>query len=280
MNNRGNRIYFTILGVVAATIITVFIGAILLKIENIPIRTFTFSLILYSLYILFSFTFNLRKEDKVKILKGSKPLEKTTFFDALIMLGFSLILSLIFTLIVTKLFPDFARKAFDQNINFEYSNNIGMGILERFLIFLSIVVIAPLVEEIIFRGVFFNLLNDKMNVIYAIVFSSAFFGLLHGGVVIQTALAGMCLAYIYHRSGSLKLAMLIHGINNFIAYFTSTILPILEDLLPLKISFILGNASAMVFSLFLITAFIITSYRIITRSLKLGNKRATPLYRP
>lgn len=90
--------------------------------------------------------------------------------------------------------------------------------MELILLFISVVILAPIVEEIVFRGIFFNLLNRKRSTLFAMVVSSLIFGLLHAQTMVPTAVIGFVLCFIYHRTGSLLLVMAGHMVNNLIAF--------------------------------------------------------------
>ena len=86
------------------------------------------------------------------------------------------------------------------------------------LTFISIVILAPIVEEIVFRGIFFNMLNTKRSTLTAMIISSLVFGFLHAETMVPTAVIGFVLCFIYHRTGSLLLVMAGHMVNNLIAF--------------------------------------------------------------
>ncbi|MFH5836389.1 type II CAAX prenyl endopeptidase Rce1 family protein [Proteiniclasticum sp. C24MP] len=90
--------------------------------------------------------------------------------------------------------------------------------LELVLMFISVVILAPIVEEIVFRGIFFNLLNKKRSTLTAMIVSSLVFGFLHAETMVPTAVIGFVLCFIYHRTGSLLLVMAGHMVNNLIAF--------------------------------------------------------------
>jgi membrane protease YdiL (CAAX protease family) len=77
-------------------------------------------------------------------------------------------------------------------------------------------VLAPLVEEMYFRGMVYPVLRKYIGVTWAIVASGLFFGLLHWDLwrTIPLALGGMGLAYIYERSCTIYAPWLAHGIWN------------------------------------------------------------------
>lgn len=93
---------------------------------------------------------------------------------------------------------------------------------------LSIVVMAPLAEELVFRGAIEgHLLKQGHSATFAIVLSSAFFGVVHGNPV-QIPFAfmlGMLLAWIYYRTRSVVPGILCHLVNNGLAVWTMLYIP-------------------------------------------------------
>lgn len=88
---------------------------------------------------------------------------------------------------------------------------------------LLIVVVAPLSEELFFRGFMYAGLRRSMPIWPAALVSGAIFGSLHlaggnAGVAIQLAVFGVILAYLYERTGSLWAPILAHALNNTIAF--------------------------------------------------------------
>jgi membrane protease YdiL (CAAX protease family) len=78
------------------------------------------------------------------------------------------------------------------------------------------VFIAPVVEELIFRGFVFNALLRYVNVGLAAVVSGMIFGLAHfdATAFFPLACGGIVLAIVYYRTGSLTASMLTHGSFN------------------------------------------------------------------
>ena len=86
-------------------------------------------------------------------------------------------------------------------------------------IFFSACFIAPIIEEMIFRSILFNKL--KMGgLTFAILSSSLLFSLLHLNLkqLPISIVLGIVLALAKHKH-SLRLAIYLHGINNFSAFF-------------------------------------------------------------
>lgn len=81
------------------------------------------------------------------------------------------------------------------------------------------VIVAPLVEEIFFRGFLFTGLKKRFTWTKAMFISSGLFALLHLHLlaVPPIFILGLVFAYLYQRSGSIWPAILIHGLVNGLA---------------------------------------------------------------
>ena len=86
---------------------------------------------------------------------------------------------------------------------------------------LLVVVIAPLAEEIIFRGVIFAGFLQRMPLLPAAVLSAIIFALPHlpSGVAVLPVIGvlGLVLALLYHRTASLWPPIALHAVNNALA---------------------------------------------------------------
>lgn len=124
---------------------------------------------------------------------------------------------IIYGILIEKLSPEFSEKMSEYSY-LQEGNLVPQNPLSIFLLFLTIVVIAPIVEEIIFRGVLYNLLSDRMSLVAAAIASSIVFGLMHGAQFFQASVTGFVLAYIYQVTGDLKMAISAHAFNNGIVF--------------------------------------------------------------
>ena len=98
------------------------------------------------------------------------------------------------------------------------------------VVLLSVSVFAPFFEEWLCRGVILRGLLKKMSPAWAIIISALVFGLIHMNLwqAIPAFLIGCLLGYVYYKTGSLKLTMLMHCVNNTLSVIISRI-PGLED---------------------------------------------------
>lgn len=105
------------------------------------------------------------------------------------------------------------------------------------LIFISLVVLPPITEEILFRGFLFSGLRRAGRVSTAVLASSIIFGALHllGGLSgegllwiagLDTFVLALVLCYVRITTGSLWASMLIHAAKNSVAFVSLFILHI------------------------------------------------------
>ena len=137
----------------------------------------------------------------------------------------------------------------------------AMEILAGGPIFVSLLctaVFAPFFEEWLFRGIVLRGLLGKLKPVWAILISSVVFGLFHMNLwqAIPATLMGLMLGYVYWRSGSLKLTMLMHCANNTLSivmmtFFSTDAKDTLYDIIPNKLAY--GGIAAVALAALLLT---------------------------
>jgi membrane protease YdiL (CAAX protease family) len=94
--------------------------------------------------------------------------------------------------------------------------------LDRSLTYLQAALIAPIVEEVIFRGVLYPALRERWGVLTGIALSSVLFSLMHpnlpGGFLPLAAL-GASFAVAFQLRGSLLPGILMHSLHNFLTLY-------------------------------------------------------------
>lgn len=101
--------------------------------------------------------------------------------------------------------------------------------VELILCFISIVILAPVLEEITFRKVLFIRLSRKLGFVISAVISSLIFGIGHGSLGILGAIAfGIGCCILYRKYNNIAASITVHMVNNLIsgiiviiAYFTN-----------------------------------------------------------
>ncbi|MDD4802537.1 MAG: type II CAAX endopeptidase family protein [Syntrophomonas sp.] len=87
---------------------------------------------------------------------------------------------------------------------------------ELALILIAGAVLAPLSEEVFYRGMIYPVFRKYLGPVWGAVIAGLIFGLAHWDLwrAIPLALGGMGLCYIYEKSGSIMVAVLAHGVWN------------------------------------------------------------------
>ena len=96
--------------------------------------------------------------------------------------------------------------------SFGLSHSItGIGLLATILI-------SPISEELIFRGVFLNRLKLVVPTVFAVLISSLLFASLHTyGSITSAFIFGVCMAILYLKTGNVLVAIFAHFLNNLLA---------------------------------------------------------------
>lgn len=84
---------------------------------------------------------------------------------------------------------------------------------------IATVICAPLLEEILCRGLILESVRKKYGVIMAWVVSTLFFAVIHGQItaMVNAFIIGSILGYICIRSKSVLSSIFLHGVNNALA---------------------------------------------------------------
>lgn len=111
-----------------------------------------------------------------------------------------------------------------QQLGFESVNTD----VQLALVFVSLVILPAIVEEIMVRGFLYSGLRKKLTKIMAAIAASLVFGVAHlqlgSGAnplwiaAIDTALLSLFLIYLRERTGALWAGMLVHGLKNGLAF--------------------------------------------------------------
>ena len=91
--------------------------------------------------------------------------------------------------------------------------------------FLLVAIFAPIFEEWLCRGMVLRGLLTKMKPANAIIISAIFFAVIHANPwqALNAFLIGLTMGYVYYKTGSLVLTMIMHFVNNGSAVVMSNI---------------------------------------------------------
>lgn len=95
-------------------------------------------------------------------------------------------------------------------------------------------ILAPLVEEIFFRGFLFQGFRERYGWVSAMLLSSGIFAVAHLDPVslIPTFILGALLAYLYHRSNSVWPGVILHVLVNSFGLCSAYVLTQYPNLIP------------------------------------------------
>ena len=125
---------------------------------------------------------------------------------------------------VSILFPgiNFDQK---QQIGFESSHGVAL-----FLVFISLVILPAIVEEILVRGFLYTGLRQKFNRLASALLVSAIFGIAHlqlgsgepplYSAAIDTFILSIVLVWLREKSGSIWAGVLVHMSKNGLAFLS------------------------------------------------------------
>lgn len=112
----------------------------------------------------------------------------------------------------------------------ESTERIFEGLMKEPWGYVAIGILAPLAEEVVFRGAILRTLLDMMskkNHWVAIMISAALFGVVHGNTAqfVNALLMGLLLGWMFFRTKSLVPGILLHWVNNTVAYVMANLVP-------------------------------------------------------
>jgi uncharacterized protein len=124
---------------------------------------------------------------------------------------------------VTSLFPGFPLDQ-AQDVGFEAFGSR----LDNILAFVTLVVLAPIAEEVLFRGYLYGKLKAHIPTIIAAVATSLLFALAHMqlNVGVDVFILSLILCGLRSLTGSIWAGVLVHMIKNAIAYYLLFIAPL------------------------------------------------------
>jgi len=93
--------------------------------------------------------------------------------------------------------------------------------INKLFLFLSSVIVGPIVEEIIFRYILVGKLEKFNNRFFTIILASLIFALMHNGIinVVYTFILGLVLNAVYMKNKNLLYPLIVHSGANLVVLF-------------------------------------------------------------
>jgi len=123
-----------------------------------------------------------------------------------------------------------------------------------FIVIISVGIIGPFVEELIFRGLIYKTLIKKFSVLWTIIIQAILFGLFHFNLI-QSAYAtlmGILLGYAVYKTKSIWPAVLMHIVNNLASSIIPELVPEAIITRGVHIAFIILGTIGVFASIYLI----------------------------
>ena len=132
----------------------------------------------------------------------------------------------------------------DQELTRDLSDEDSLAALIGYAVLLAFM--APLAEELFFRGFMFGVLREKLGVAGGAVGTAVVFGLVHAtGSPIETlgvlVILGVVLCLLYVQTGSILPCIALHALNNGLSFAVTKDIPVAG-----AVALVLGCAAAAV----------------------------------
>ncbi|EJV55933.1 CPBP family intramembrane glutamic endopeptidase [Bacillus cereus] len=98
----------------------------------------------------------------------------------------------------------------EQQRNQLSSTNIQNSVVQIVIYILSVAIIVPIKEEIMYRGILYRFLKRKHGFIIGIIISSILFGFLHVGFPITAMIMGIVFVVLYQKTHSIIPSIILH----------------------------------------------------------------------
>ena len=198
--------------------ITIIFTFIIVRNMNIEINDSTINIIILFNQILVTimlfYKLNISKKIIIDLVNDIK--EKIDIYEFIYIIIMNILLAIggsnIIISITYLISPNLANEFISS------STIIINGYFDYFIYLIFAVAVSPILEEIIFRHVFFKRFTEKFNVYVGILVSSIIFSSLNSGLGIIGALGfGIINCLLYLKYKNILIPIIVHSINNFLA---------------------------------------------------------------
>ena len=176
--------------------------------------------IMIGAFLLFAYVLSFKRD---KLLMTAKPNYMQVFSAIVIAFGLLGLVNIYIyaATVISQYFVPLQEDLAQYNENVDRFATIEASTVpywDTILDFIASFMIIPFTEELVFRGVIFGELKNKIHPVLAAVISSLIFGILHGvSVHIGYAfICGIVLSLVYYYTGSIWVSYIVHALFNLI----------------------------------------------------------------
>lgn len=132
----------------------------------------------------------------------------------------SMLMGNYFVSFIQAFLPETWLVQYDEAASILYGDGIAVQIVAS-------VIMAPLIEEIIFRGLIYRRIKRVSNSVIAMILSALFFGVFHMNVVqgIYAFIIGLILAYVCERYKTIWAPIIMHAVANGVSVWATSLVP-------------------------------------------------------
>ncbi len=121
---------------------------------------------------------------------------------------------------LSQFYPEYVNEAISEPI-FPDGQSGSIHVLT----FMLAVIVGPLMEELVFRGLLLERLAKKFGLNKAVLTSSVLFGMLHGETLLTAIIFGIAMCIVYLQTKNLWVPVFIHIANNLFAVIWAALEP-------------------------------------------------------
>lgn len=209
---RTIRIWELAIGIIVALFLTIVIAIIFPGIESDD----DLLMIVFLLFVLLFFIYALRGTTGIKTDFDNIFLKENRN-EILYVFAVNLIFAFIFTFFIAIM--DILVGIADPTwVSIFDIDSVDLGPGAFVLSTIISIIFAPLLEELIFRGVLLNRLKIRIGIIPSMIVTSFLFAIGHDtGGMLSAFVFGMCMCILYLKTDNILVPMAVHFINNFTA---------------------------------------------------------------
>lgn len=218
-----SQVFASILIVIGARLLNVSPDQALTDLQNSTLWQFLYMLLVQSIIVGLLWLFLKYRKVPLSVIGLGRGPRRSDIGPSLMVFGAYFLTLIVLTAIVSQLVPSINLEQ-EQQLGFEtVRNNVDL-----LMVFISLVILPPLVEEILVRGFMYTGLRQRFSKVRAALIASVIFGVAHlqlgAGApplwiaAIDTALLSLFLIYLRERTGSLWAPIFVHAIKNGLAF--------------------------------------------------------------
>lgn len=165
-------------------------------------------LCLYILYVVY-----ITKSNGIKLQYSIKP--QNIFIYVIVLFAFIFLYEGTIDILIEKFItPDTMSKARESDMEQLLAYPIAL--------FIQVCISAPLLEEVLVRGVLYEILHEKLSVISSVIICSVFFSIMHFDSfnTLFYIMVSIIFSYIYIKTGSITYCVILHMCVNAVSFFS------------------------------------------------------------